>query len=241
MLKLGIDKIAKIMVGTQKFKYVYRGTDKVWSGASIVSYYDGNTLMGRNEIDEGQDVLHPSFNTQKTGYTLYGWATTSGATERVESLVATGEPMSLYAIYLPNTFTVYQAHINQYGQYVQDVVNSNYVSGAFAVSAAASWNQNEDSGSFTLLSKGKYNTATVTAYATFSNADSGGLNVGWATYDGAYILSDWNTAGASGSKSFVSNVGGHSIYVKAISYDAYWQYGDACITNIVLTNPIAWV
>lgn len=91
--------------GNTKLKSFFHGDDKVWTGASPVSYYEGNVLRATIDVDEGTDVLHPNLSMVKSGYTFVGWALTNGG-ERVETLVATGEPMSLYAIFVPDTLVI---------------------------------------------------------------------------------------------------------------------------------------
>ena len=241
---IGLSKLKKAFFGSglDKLKagYMYENGAyvKVWSGATRVSYYDGETLLGTENVEEGEDVLHPSFSTSKENYTLYGWATESGTETREETLTASGDTMTLYAIYLPNTLTVYQAHLSG-GSYVVDSKNDNYVSGTFQLNLNASYGENSGRAYFDLL-KGHYNTATVTAYAEFDRHDSGGLSAGYAEYDNSYILSGYNPSGSSGSKNFTSAEGRHSLYVWVKSYSTYFQNGYACITKILLSNPVAW-
>lgn len=95
----GNQKLNRLYFGNQKIKAVYFGTQKVWSGASLVTYYNGSTLLGTVEIDEGNTVLEPSYHPRKTNKFLIGWNTNPSATEPLEELVADGEPITLYAIF----------------------------------------------------------------------------------------------------------------------------------------------
>lgn len=203
---------------------------RVWSGASEVSYYDGNILLGTEEVDEGEDVLHPSFSTTKSGYTLYGWALSSTATERITSLVATGEPMRLYAIYLPNTVTVASGTI----------WDTKYVGGTRSLSLRRTWSSEEATVVFN-LNMGRYQSGTITVGATFQAHDTGNLLTGRARLDGVTFLEGDAGAGrTSASRTIAATNGNHSLYLYVISYDNYQQEGYIGVSNIVLSNPIAW-
>ena len=103
----------------------------VWSGASVVSYYDNETLLGTEEVDEGEDVLHPSFSTSKEGYTLVGWSTEpNDLNKKVTTLVASGEEMTLYALYVPNTIVVCVSSKTGTKTASTTVWNSRYMSGS---------------------------------------------------------------------------------------------------------------
>ena len=228
-------KIKKIASGGQLTKvreaWIFKNGEfhKVWSGASEVSYYDGNTLLGTAEVDEGEDVLHPSINTTKSGYTLYGWATAKGSENRVESLTATGDPMVLYAIYIANSITVAQN---------DRILDSKYVSGALTASTTAHWNTTNASAGFT-INLGKYQNAQINARVDTASNDTGNLNVGGGSVDGANII-DWLQSGRSASKTFNIGNGGHSLGVWAVAYDDYRQTCWIHTQWITLSNPIAW-
>lgn len=209
---------------------------KVWSGASEVSYYDGDTLLGVEEVDEGEDVLHPSINTTKSGYTLYGWATTKGAEERITSLLATGEPMTVYAVYLPNTLTVFSAdRIN--GNWTIYSKNDKYVSGGFIANAARATHYvgggSADASASFSITLGAYQQANVSGRAT-----AGGYGDVWnehAYYDGTDYIDNYfsrtHTASGAHSLSAHGDSSGNQSYLDV----AIW------IRGITLTNPIAWV
>lgn len=241
MANVNFHKIKKVAVGQQLTKikgaYIWDGTDfvRVWSGASQVSYYDGNTLLGTIEVDEGEDVLHPSLDTTKSGYTLYGWATSKSSNNRVELLTATGDPIALYAIYLPNTIVVATGTVtNSSGwvNYIAGQVNSAYVSGGLAASAqrAAYYGgagSAEGSAVFT-VTLGRYQNGTIKwSYAT-GNGDN---QVG--KVDGIEVSSGY------GSKS-INASGSHTLYTKGTASDGSWTSTVVGITNITLSNPIAW-
>ena len=98
-------KKQKIYIGSQKITKAFVGGKQVYSSGSLVTYnVDGSIYT--EEVEEGLDVLHPSsFTPSKTNYTFYGWTQTSGSTQREENLVATGDPMTLYAIFLQTEVT----------------------------------------------------------------------------------------------------------------------------------------
>lgn len=229
-------KIKKIASGEQLTKvreaWIFKNGEfhKVWSGASEVSYYDGDTLLGTAEVDEGEDVLHPSIDTTKSGYTLYGWATRRNIEERVESLNATGDPMVLYAIYIANSITVAQS---------DRILDSKYVSGALTVSTTATWNTTTASAGFT-INLGKYQNAQINARVDTASNDTGNLTVGGGNVDGVGIT-DWLQSGRSASKTFNIGNGGHSLGVWAVSYEDYRQTCWIHTQWITLSNPIAWV
>lgn len=217
-----LEKMKKAYIGTgsgmDKLKAGWKWENgqyvKVWSGATVVSYYDGDTLMGTEEVDEGEDVLHPSFSTSKDGYTLYGWGLNSD--ERITSLVASGETMTLYAIYTANTKTM---------------------SNVCALSAHAVYNEQFRDGTFT-VNMGRYQSGTITAYASFSDEGTGAyLIVGAASLDGVEFVRP--TAGGSGSRAISATEGTHSLHLYVKSYDNYGQDGSVS-ASILLTNPIAW-
>ena len=230
MLNLGTTKIAKLFIGTNKVKYVYQGTNKIWSGASVVSYYDGDTLIGTEEVDEGADVLHPSFSTAKTGYTLYGWTHIKGADERLETYTATGEPMTLYAIYLPNTLTVVSATLDG-SNYSPAVINSNYISGGTVVGANKWYAQGHDENTtYFTLNKRQYANASIVIQKT--NYESDGWSKGY--YDGSQISTGWSGSVAGGSHSMKAET-------QNDRGSGGWAWCYVGITSLTLTNPTAWV
>ena len=209
---------------------------KVWSGASEVSYYDGNTLLGIEEVDEGEDVLHPSIDTTKSGYTLYGWTTVKGSDERVTSLLATGEPMTVYAIYLPNTLTVFSG--DRIGtKFDFSIKNTKYVNGGFiAVAARAAYiigaGPSDGSASFS-ITLNAYQQASVTG-----RGNAGGYGITsdeHAYYDGTdYVDANFNRTHTVSGEHLLS-AHGHADNNQALLDVAIW------IKNITLSNPIAWV
>lgn len=226
----GATKIKKWYRGATKIKKWYRGDSKVWSGAFPVSYYYGNTLLGIEEVDEGADATHPNIvMPPKSGYTFIGWATSNSEDDWVGEYL-TYAPANLYAVYIPSSITVVSNGSN---------LNSKYVSGTFSAWTDPHWTTGESSGSFT-LAKGKYGTATCTVYAMFYNNNTGNLDVGDATFDGDAIIGTWITGGSEGSKSYVINDGGHSLFVRAVAYDDYSQGALVRVSSLVLSNPAAW-
>ena len=241
-------KIKKIAIGRQltkvKYAYIWKNGqfERVWSGASEVSYYDGDTLLGMEEVDDGADALHPSVDTTKSGYTLYGWSTKKNPTtdDRVTTYLADGDPKTLYAIYVPNSIVVASGYIASFNSFATSKWDSKYVSGSNALHLERTWSSEEQTATFS-LNKGVYQNASVTVSDYYGNQDTGNLNVGSARFDGT-LLSDWNTHGSSHSKTFnnVAN-GSHSLQLYVISYDYYKQDAIMGVTNITLSNPEAWV
>lgn len=216
-----LEKMKKAYIGTgsgmDKLKAGWKWENgqyvKIWSGATVVSYYDGDTLMGTEEVDEGEDVLHPSFSTSKEGYTLYGWGLNSD--ERITSLVASGETMTLYAIYTANTKTF---------------------SNVCALSAHAVYNEQFRDGSFN-VNMGRYQSGTITAYASFSDEDTQRLTVGAAELDSVEFIRA--TGGGSGSRTISATEGTHRLHLYVISHGNYGQDGSVS-ASVTLSNPIAW-
>ena len=200
-------------------------------GGATITYYDGLTELGHESVPTGQDVLHPSITMPtKSGKTFVGWSTTTSENNWVGSMTANGQPMNLYAIYIDNSVTAVSNG---------SITNAKFVSGGVDIWAAASYSTSTKSTHFT-LTKGRYGTATCVAYAEFDNNDTGGLDVGDATFDGTNIIGSYITGGDKGSKTFTINDGSHTLYVKAQSYDAYRQTGEVYVKSLTLTNPTAW-
>lgn len=235
MINKGTTKVSKIFKGTTKVKYVYKGTTKVWSGASLVSYYDGETLIGTEEVDEGLDVLHPSLDTSKEGYTLFGWSITDGG-ERVSVLGATGEPMSIYAIYVPNTLQAFVATMPD-KVYNVTLKNERYVTGNTMARAAraaylAGGGEANAASSFA-INLVEYQTATVSGK---------GFTYGYGTkWDEHAYLDNVDYVDQSFNKTYTAS-GSHSLHAhgQVASGQNDLDVG-ICILNITLTNPVAWV
>lgn len=238
MIKQGTTKISKIFKGTTKCKCVYKGTTKVWSGASLVSYYDGETLLGTEEVDEGTDVLHPSINTVKTNYTLYGWTLSNGATERAETLLATGEPMTVYAIYLPNSILVAKSHRYNTDTVTVDIWNPNYMSGSAYVECVSNGSSETRSTTFT-LNLGKYQNSTVKIWSYWYMVD----DQGYGHDDPNSPISVDGVSRKTGD--ILTNISGtHTMTASAFPN---WGNGERFVrkngglAEVTLTNPIAWV
>lgn len=103
------------------------------------------------------------YGMNKTGYTHVGW-TGYGGTERFETKVATGEPMSLYALFIPNTLVVASGNVSGNHNdcnYTQTAKDTNYINGSLYAKVAATWSAQTKTENFTLLKKGYYSTATI--------------------------------------------------------------------------------
>lgn len=92
----GDKKIKHIYFGDRKIKKCYFGDTKLWSGASLVTYvYNGQTIT--EEIDEGLNCATKTVTI--AGATFLGWTTNNTSTTPMTNIPATGEPMTLYAIW----------------------------------------------------------------------------------------------------------------------------------------------
>lgn len=201
-------------------------------GGARITYYDGSTELGFEYVATGQDVLHPSITMPtKTDKTFIGWSTTTSENNWVGELLANGQPMNLYAIYLDDSLVVASGG---------SITNSKYVSGTLSVSKTATWNEQFGNVSFT-LTKGKYGTATAVAYASFGNSQEQQYDVGDATLDNTNIIGPIIHQGDSGSKTFSNFAeGSHGISLYVVSHGDWNQTGLARINKITLTNPTAW-
>lgn len=207
---------------------------QVWSGASEVSYYDGNTLLGVEEVDEGEDVLHPSLDTSKTGYTLVGWKNAYYG-DQVTELTATGEPMALYAMYLPDTLTVASGYFqwDGYGAmvtYYNTRWDSEYLTGSPSVSAELWYSEGtKESTAYFTLNKKFYQTASITVghEARADNATG--------RFDGTEISKGHTLTRTIGN-------GSHSMYARVIvgAPSSTWHISRVGVTSLVLSNPTPW-
>lgn len=103
---IGNTKIKHVYYGTTKIKKIYSGTRQVWSGASVVTYRVDSGVTETREVDEGQSVL--TCTPTKSGWTFLGWRDDSTASSSVHTTkVATGEPMTLYAVFYQNITVTY--------------------------------------------------------------------------------------------------------------------------------------
>lgn len=371
----GNDLIKHVALGNTAIKKIALGNDIVWSGASLVSYYDGSTLLGQREVDEGQDVLRPSgltaqnlipypyahgtsviqgitftvnadgsvraqgtstgvanliltgqlplvaghsyklvgcptggsydtyqicdentgwvndigqgdtfvadnisqhnvfkirigsgvtidkvfkpmlvdatlfpdvtyndfvlYGMNKTGYTHVGW-TGYGGTERFETKVATGEPMALYALWLPNSLVVLSATIGNWTsdsaywhyQYNRQVFNTKYVSGTTDNTVMVHWSGQSSTATNFTIKKGLYGTAMATFNLSHAPQDVGALDWGQGYVDDASV--------AKGNSTRELSNGVHTMRCFAQAYGDYRERVVICITNITLTNPTKW-
>ena len=202
----------KLMYGNSKVKLMY-GSTKLYSSGSAVSYYDGATLIGTLDVDEGLDVLHPDLPLSKDGYTLVGWKYND---ERVETLAANGESMAVYAIYLPNTLVVAKGVVGT-GSYTQQIYDANYISGSIGNSDRVSWGNGYVSATFT-VNAGLYQTVSGT---TSVNGGGHGFHIYEVTPDvtksGTYTVSSYFDSAGEGT------------YYCAVG-----------VNQITLSNPRAW-
>lgn len=239
-------KIKKIGVGRYltKIKYAYIWDEdtqqfvRVWSGSSEVSYYDGDTLLGTEEVEDGADCLHPSVSTAKANYTLYGWATKKNPkpSDRVTSLLADGDAKTLYAIYVPNSIVVVSASVwrdaAENPHYQLNTQDTEYVTGNTVMEASKWYSTGSFEGSTGFsLNKGIYQNASCSMW-------SGIRDYGETYFDNVLQVKG---DGASGYTSKSLNNGYHTIrcYGWANHSDS-WAICLLGVTNLTLSNPIAW-
>lgn len=110
-------KINKVFMGETKIKKIFYGTDLVFSGGTVVSYYKGNDLLGTEDVDEGETALSPSpAITNKlnpgAGNFFAGWSLTDGG-EVLTHLDGNDdvEEIKLYAVIMSNILVVYDSKL----------------------------------------------------------------------------------------------------------------------------------
>lgn len=232
--KIGVNRyLTKV-----KYGYIWQngGFKRVWSGASVVSYYDGNTLIGTEEVDEGEDVLHPSFALpQKTGYTLYGWRVNPNDLDRVETLLATGEPMTVYAYYVPNSIVVAKGSFSG-TNYMKSIWNTDYVSGDASAEGNTSGQPVWFGCSFNINWRW-YQNASLTV-RTAKNKD-GQAHYLSGSVNGVTFTAPYSTSSAQTTVTPNNGNNNLSAYL-AQEYGEGWAYGAIGVLNVTLSNPIAW-
>lgn len=233
----GLTKIKKglFSTGLTKIKagYMYESGEwnKVWSFGSEVSYYDDDTLIGKEDVDEGRDVLHPSLTMPtKENYTFCGWTLENGTYDKVTELVATGQPMTLYAMYLPNSINV--------------VSNSRYVSGSTSTSASATpaYQGGTDLGSSTsfTLNMREYQNNVVTVHQSniYSEHEDNDQPWGYGQLDGSDV--------AKNSSRTFTNIANGTHTLRTIGHTANesearnTQTLSCYVSSLILSNPLEW-
>ena len=242
MPNLDFHKIKKIGVDRYltKVKYGYIWKDgqfkRVWSGASVVSYYDGNTLIGTEEVDEGEDVLHPSFALpQKTGYTLYGWRVNPNDLDRTETLLATGEPMTVYTYYVPNSIVVAKGSFSG-TDYMKSIWNTDYMSGDASANANTPGQPVQFGCGFNINWRWYQNASLIVR--TAKNAD-GQAHFLSGSVNGVQFTAPYTKSSAQTTVIPRNGSNNLSAYLSCES-DVGWAYGAIGVLNVTLSNPIAW-
>lgn len=200
-----------------------------------ISYYDGSTLLGRRSYSKGKDILHPSITMPtKADETFVGWAKTS-ASVNIETALVAEENITLYAIYLPNTYTALTgSYSNLY--YSISFIDSNYCGGRFIANAQraayiAGTGYQEDNSTFSVMLN-RYGKATI-GYVSFVYGQ-GETSGETCRIDGTDVTD------SSGSKNVTSS-GSHSLHAhgNANASSSYLNTG-IFIGSIVLSEPLAW-
>lgn len=233
----GLSKIKKglFSTGLTKIKagYMYESGEwnKVWSFGSEISYYDDDTLIGKEDVDVGRDVLHPSLTMPtKENYTFCGWTLENGTYDKVTELVATEQPMTLYAMYLPNSISA--------------LGNARYISGSTYTSEAHTpymeGGQPLDSSvSFTLnMHEYQNNSVVVVCQALYAGGIDNDQPWGYGMLDSYEIPKN--------SSRNYSNIANGTHTVRTVGHTA--NESDARLTqelrcyvsSLVLSNPVAW-
>lgn len=216
-------------------KWTHDGV-KVWSGATVVSYYDGDTLIGTEEVDEGADVLHPSLSLSKEGYTHVGW-TYQG--NDVTSLEAVGETMAVMAVYLPNTLIVARGAMGgwnyngtaYYQNYSVFDKNESYFSGDMYSTAQSAGASTIVDKTFT-LSLGKYSKASG-VFATTSKKVNQTSHSGYGMIDSITITSE-------GTSTVDLSAGNHTLRAYVFPSSG-WETRYTYVSRITLSEPQAWI
>lgn len=213
-------KLKKFTHNGQKVKkWIHNGV-KVWSNGAEVSYYDGTNLLGTFDIEEGLDVLHPPIDTSKADYTLVGWALSDRSLDIIEEMVASDEPINLYAVYLPNTLVVAQGDVGT-AWYTPQIKDERYISGSLGAEKRVTTGNDFVSCTFTVNS-GLYQTVSGTTKVNGSLSGKSGWHQNEVTPNitrsGTYTVSSIFVAGEQSTYTCVVGV-----------------------NQITLSNPKAWV
>lgn len=211
-------------------KWTHDGV-KVYSSGSVISYYNGSTLLGTKEYDEGADVLRPGYSPTKSGYTFVGWSKTRNGS-RVTTLVAGSEPISLYAVFVANSLTILRASLTFSGVnpvYEVQSYDSNYISEPVHAAATGwyngAWNTEDTQSMY--VSMGLYRTMTVEAIGN----GFGGIQ---AKIDGTDCFGKTITKTYSTGRYI-------TMYAKGSHSDpGSWHLVRCGCTSIVLSNPPKW-
>ena len=98
-LKIYGAKPKRMYIGGLKAKKVYCRGERVWSAGSIVTYIC-NGVNYQEEIEDGNTVLSPTtFTPILDDATFLGWSLSPDDTTIQTSLVMSGEPITLYAVF----------------------------------------------------------------------------------------------------------------------------------------------
>lgn len=220
--------------------YLYKDGiyQRVWTGASIVTYYDGEDIMGVEEVDEGADALHPSFSTAKAGYTLYGWKLAPDDQSRVEQKLATGEPFSLYAYYVPNTIVICASSRSGSGATVS-IWNPRYINGSAWVKSESYGQSIVQTASF-YIALNEYQNSTIRLWTHEYTIDEQGYG---HDYTGSMGIDSYNTTQYHDGDVLYNWSGNHTMRIHAFPN---WGNGERFmrstggLANVTLSNPIAW-
>lgn len=209
--------------GYKVSKWTHDGV-KVFSSGTVVSYYNGSSLIGTKEYNEGADVLKPGYSPTKSGYTFIGWSTSKNGS-RLETLTAGSEPITLYAVFAINSLTAVEGHLAAGPTWVIDSSNPAIVSGTIVHSNESYGDSSENTTYFT-VNKGVYSTAKI----VFGGIDWNGDSVLLFKLDGVNCVADTE---------YTISGGQHSVYTHVFPNDHY-ERKLVGIKSLVLSNPTKW-
>lgn len=211
-------------------------THLVYSASVPVTYIVSSGVSYTEEVKYGSSCLSPSsFVPSRNGYKFIGWAETSGGA-LLESKVAGTEPITLYAVFIPNTITINYSNRGTYpyvatsGEYTSSDgwKNTGYMGAGLIIQDVGRGYINK------LIDFTHYRTLTVNMQGVWYN-HTGTLTFGVGTTAGGSFTKSKNVAypeaqkSASGSLDISSVMG--SGYIK-FANNGYKTCG---ITSIVLS------
>lgn len=216
----------KFMWNNSRTKMMWK-TSKAYSGASVVNYYRNGEIIHTEEIDGGEDVLHPTLPSYE-GYTLVGF-TLLDSDSRIDSMVATGETINLNAVFVPNTYDAYTKTTSN----VETFRDTKYIiSGDLGVSVTSAWNGSNSSNS--VINFGDYQNGRL----TYSIRRYGG-GFGFYTLnskEAQTIIS--STSGWDNDT--VDAINGTNHFSAQVSSSGVNETIQVFVTKVTLSNPKAW-
>lgn len=111
-LKMYGTKPKRMYIGGLKAKKAYCMGERVWSAGSIVTYIC-NGVSYQEEVEDGNTVLSPTtFTPILDRATFLGWSLSPDDTTVQTSLVMSGKPITLYAVFKYTDMTLCNVTVN---------------------------------------------------------------------------------------------------------------------------------